>query len=85
MEAGESARWYAVRREDSESDLGECDGESLYEALSDTGIQFVMGGNVDVDAFRRDQEGEIWRWLALAAGVFLLVELFAAWWFGRKV
>ena len=26
-----------------------------------------------------------WRWLALAAGVFLLVELFAAWWFGRKV
>ena len=85
LEAGESARWYAVRREDSESDLGECDGESLHEALADTGIQFVMGGNVDVDAFRRDQEGEIWRWLALAAGVFLLVELFAAWWFGRKV
>ena len=43
------------------------------------------GGNVDVDAFRRDQEGEGWRWLALAAGVFLLLELFAAWWFGRKV
>jgi len=79
------ASWYAVRREAVESDLAECGEESLRTALGETGIRFVIGGNVDVDAFRRDQEGEIWRWLALAAGVFLLLELFAAWWFGRKV
>ncbi|GEM_PF-1804022 len=80
-----TSSWYAVRREAGESDLAECGEESLRAALADTGIRFVIGGNVDVDAFRRDQEGEVWRWLALAAGVFLLLELFAAWWFGRKV
>ena len=80
-----TSSWYAVRREAGESDLAECGEESLRAALAGTGIRFVIGGNVDVDAFRRDQEGEVWRWLALAAGVFLLLELFAAWWFGRKV
>ena len=80
-----TSSWYSVRREAGESDLAECGEESLRAALAGTGIRFVIGGNVDVDAFRRDQEGEVWRWLALAAGVFLLLELFAAWWFGRKV
>ncbi|HBO52901.1 MAG TPA: hypothetical protein DD471_13025 [Planctomycetes bacterium] len=80
-----TSSWYSVRRAAGESDLAECGEESLRAALAGTGIRFVIGGNVDVDAFRRDQEGEVWRWLALAAGVFLLLELFAAWWFGRKV
>ncbi|MEC7777293.1 MAG: hypothetical protein VYC32_14450, partial [Planctomycetota bacterium] len=77
--------WYSVRREAGESDLAGCGEDGLRAALAGTGIRFVIGGNVDVDAFRRDQEGEVWRWLALAAGVFLLLELFAAWWFGRKI
>ena len=83
----ESALWYAVRRVDSESDLTKRDIGKLRETFERDfkGIRIAVGGNVDVDAFRRDQEGEIWRWLALAAGLFLLVELFAAWWFGRKV
>jgi len=77
--------WYSVRREAGESDLDGCGEDGLRAALAGTGIRFVIGGNVDVDAFRRDQEGEVWRWLALAAGVFLLLELFAGWWFGRKI
>jgi len=87
IEVAESPSWYAVRREASESDLKECDEETLREALGPSGerIRYVMGENIEVDEFRQEQEGEIWRWLALAAGVFLLLELFAAWWFGRKV
>jgi len=80
-----ASSWYSVRREAGESDLDGCGEDGLRAALAGTGIRFVIGGNVDVDAFRRDQEGEVWRWLALAAGVFLLLELFAAWWFGRKI
>ena len=39
---------------------------------------------VEVAAFSEGEEGEVWRWLAYAAGLFLLVELFFSWWFGRR-
>ena len=54
------------------------------EALEPFDLQFTIGSEVEVDAFRREQEGEVWRYLAFAAGLFLLLELFVAWWFGRK-
>jgi len=76
--------WYAFRRRPAESNLDSLGEERLREALEPFDLQFTIGSEVEVDAFRREQEGEVWRYLAFAAGLFLLLELFVAWWFGRK-
>ena len=72
------------RRRPAESNLDSLGEERLREALEPFDLQFTIGSVVEVDAFRREQEGEVWRYLAFAAGLFLLLELFVAWWFGRK-
>jgi hypothetical protein len=76
--------WYAVRRDPAESDLEPAGEERLRAALSSAGVEFVLGREVDVDVFARGEEGETWRLLACGGGIFLLVELLAAWWFGRR-
>jgi len=78
------SEWFAFRRRSAESDLEPLGEERLRKALEPAGVQFAIGSDVEVDAFRRQQEGEIWRWMAFGAGLFLLLELFAAWWFGRR-
>lgn len=80
----ETSEWYAFRRQPSESNLEPLGDERLRKALEPLGVQFAIGSDVEVDAFRRQQEGEVWRWMALGAGLFLVLELFAAWWFGRR-
>jgi hypothetical protein len=77
-------RWYACVRDPEESDLEPAGEARLRDALAGSGVEFSLGREVDVDVFEKSQEGESWRWLALGAWVFLLAELFAAWWFGRQ-
>ena len=79
-----SIEWFAFTRSPEESDLTAMDAGALEKALEGTGVRFAVGRSLEVDAFRNEQEGEIWRWLALAAGLFLVTELFVAWWFGRR-
>ncbi|MCZ6795917.1 MAG: BatA domain-containing protein [Planctomycetota bacterium] len=79
-----AARWYACRWNPRESELEALGEEGLRAVLDPLGIDYSVGARVDIDALRREQEGEIWRYLALGAGIFLLLELLAAWWFGRR-
>ncbi len=76
-------RWYACRRPARESDLTPLGEARLRELLEAGEIKYSIGQEVDVDAFREEREGELWRWLAIAAGLILLTELAVAWWFGR--
>ncbi len=82
--AGNTIEWFAWRRAKEESELEALTAARLERIIAPTGIDFAIGDSIEVDAFRNEQEGEVWRWLALAAGLFLLTELFAAWWFGRR-
>lgn len=82
--AGELVASFACRLPTRESDLEPLGETRLRAVLDPSGVQFAVGSDIEVDAFRRSQEGEIWRWLALAAGLFLLVELAGCWWLGRR-
>jgi hypothetical protein len=77
-------RAFAVRRSVLESDLEPAGEARLRQALAPSGVDFAFGSDIEVDAFRREQEGEVWRWLAFLAGALLLLELYLAWWFGRR-
>jgi hypothetical protein len=76
--------WRAGRLDPAESDLEPAGEERLRKALGGAGVEFTMGRDVDVDVFRKSEEGETWRALASCAGIFLVIELLAAWWFGRR-
>ncbi|MEM7231333.1 MAG: BatA domain-containing protein [Planctomycetota bacterium] len=76
--------WFACRFDPTESRLQPMEHEKLKSLLGEYKFDFNIGAEVDVDELRRKQEGEIWRYLALVAGVILLLELLVAWWFGRK-
>jgi hypothetical protein len=80
----ESIRWFACRFDPAESELASIADDELKSWIETYRIPVSVGTGIDVDAFRREQEGEIWRWLAFACAILLLVELLAAWWFGRK-
>lgn len=80
----EKVSWYACRFAARESDLERVSEAELAEELAEFGVPVSVGSGVDVDETRREREGETWRWLALACGAFLLLELFTAWWFGRR-
>jgi len=77
-------QWVAFRRPASESDLRALGEERLRELFEPFDVAVSIGSEVEIDEFRREQEGEVWRWLAFACGLFLVLELFAAWWFGRR-
>ncbi len=79
-----SASWFACRRDSRESDLEPLAEAELARCLSPFGIKYSFGRDLEVDAFNREQEGELWRGLALGAAALLFVELLAAWWFGRR-
>lgn len=83
-EAGGSASWFACRRDPRESDLEPLAEAELARCLSPFGIKYSFGRDLEVDAFNRQQEGELWLGLALGAAALLFVELLAAWWFGRR-
>ena len=76
--------WRAGRLDPAESDLEPAGEARLRSALGSAGVEFSMGRDVDVDVFRKSEEGETWRALASCAGIFLVLELLAAWWFGRR-
>jgi hypothetical protein len=76
--------WFACRRPLAESRLEALGEIRLRELLDPEAIRYALGKNLEAESFKKEQEGELWRWLALSAGVVLLLELFAAWWFGRK-
>jgi hypothetical protein len=82
-EAG-MAEWFACTRALKDSDLEPMGEARLRAALEPLGVEFTVGTEVDVDAFRQAEEGEAWRTLAWSAGLVLLLELFLAWWFGRR-
>ncbi|HVR75086.1 MAG TPA: BatA domain-containing protein [Planctomycetota bacterium] len=74
----------ACRRDPRDSDLEPAGEARLRAALAPAGVEFVMGSELGADLYESREEGETWRWLAYAAGLFLVVELFVAWWFGRR-
>jgi hypothetical protein len=76
--------WYACRRDVKESDLTPADEERLRGLLGAAGIDFFLAREREGQAVQSFEEGEAWRFLAMGAGLFLLVELFAAYWFGRR-
>ena len=78
-----AARWFAVNRLAEESDLSPAAEGDLRAALAGKGLRFTIGSARDQEAAEAS-EGDIWRWLALAAGVFLLLELSVACWIGRR-
>ena len=80
----ERVEWFACRWRPRESDLDRIQEDRLRRALDPFGVDVSFGVDVEADAFRRRQEGGAWRYLALGAGVFLLVELVVAWWFARR-
>jgi hypothetical protein len=77
-------RIFACRRDARESDLEPAGEARLRPALAAAGVDFVMGRDASAGVFEKAEEGETWRWLAMSAGIVLLVELFVAWWFGRR-
>jgi uncharacterized membrane protein len=78
------AFWYACQRKPEESNLEAIEAIDLSRLLEEQGIRFSIGQDAEIEDLQREQEGELWRWLALAVGSLLLVELLAAWWFGRR-
>ncbi len=78
-----SARWYAVNRPADESDLAPAAEGDLRAALAAKGLRFTLGESAGGEE-TEGREGDLWRWLALAAGLLLMVELTAACWLGRR-
>ncbi len=83
-ESATRSRFFACRRPQAESDLEPLGEVRLRSLLDPLEVRYALGDKIEVDAFEREQEGELWRWFAITAGIILLVELFTAWWFGRK-
>jgi len=77
------ARWFAVNRSAEEGDLTPVSQNELRAVLNGFGIPFSFqgsGGDGEMDL----HEGDIWRWIAIAAGLLLLGELGLASWMGRR-
>jgi hypothetical protein len=79
----ESGHWFAVNRPLEESDLTPATEGELRRALAGVGVPITFSGSAAA-ADRDRREGDLWRWLALSAGLLLLTELGAAYWFGRR-
>ncbi len=81
--AAEKRRWYVANRSADESDLAPAAEGDLRRALAETGLRVSFAGS-EAAADPEKREGDIWRWLAMTALVVLLMELGAAFWFGRR-
>lgn len=76
---------FACRRDARDSDLEPVGEARLRSALGAYGVEVAFGRDPSTDLTRENEnEGEVWRWTAYAAGMVLLLELFVAWWFGRQ-
>jgi hypothetical protein len=72
-----------VNRPIDESDLTPVTEGELRSALAGLGLPFAFSESGKEEGTDH-REGDIWRWLALSAGLLLLGELAMAWWFGRR-
>ena len=75
---------FACVRAPRESRLAPVDEIRLTAALEALGVNLVVGRSERGRMVTKEEGGEFWRWLAMGAGIFLVVELFAAWWMGRR-
>ena len=75
---------FACVRDARESRLAPADDLRLTAALEGQGMNLVVGRSERGRVVTKEEGGEIWRWLAMGAGIFLVVELFTAWWMGRR-
>jgi hypothetical protein len=80
---GAEARWFAVNRPIAESDLMPAGEGELRSAFSGQPIRISFGAAGSGEG-SEGREGDIWRWLALTAGLLLLGELSLAYWVGRR-
>ncbi len=75
---------FACTRDPDESRLDPDPLDSLRPELESLGMRVSVteseGGGLRVG----ESGGEVWRWLATAAGIVLLAELLFAWWLGRR-
>lgn len=83
-ESGAGIKVFACRRSPLESDLKVLHENELSRLLESRNLRFTIGQDIEIEDFKREQEGELWRWLALVVGSLLLVELFAAYVFGKQ-
>ncbi len=75
---------FACARAARESRLAPVDEARLTGALEALGVNLVVGRSDRGRMVTKEEGGEFWRWLAMGAGIFLVVELFTAWWMGRR-
>lgn len=76
-------RWFAVHRGERDSRLERAGEDRLRAALEPLGVRCDIRDGAGAASVDTETEGEVWRPLAYAAGVVLLIELLVAWWFGR--
>ena len=81
---GDGLRWFAVVRRNRESGLDAVNTTTLAASLRELGAKVDAQDGRLGEAKAVEAGGEIWRALAMAGGVFLLVELAFAWWLGRR-
>ena len=75
--------WFACSRDARESELEAVDLDQLRSELESLDMKIAFGESLGGGIASTQSGGEIWRWLALGAGIFLIIELFVAWWLGR--